>query len=236
MEHLSPDSLASLAVDPEDLLDQTQHQHLAGCDVCRGELDQLRRTATIAWQLRPDELEPPPPTIWSRIVEELKLEKDAAPNAAPPLPRPQRRRIGRDAIVAIAAALILIVGVGAGVFIASRSDDDSASPAAKAELQALPGKQGSGIAELSQTSSGSQLQVRAEGLPKPDGFYETWLINVDGKRLVALGNLPAAGDGSFTVPAGLVEAGYRIVDVSLEPLDGDPAHSQVSIIRGTLPA
>ena len=33
---------------------------------------------------------------------------------------------------------------------------------------------------------------------------------------------------------GLDLAGYPIVDISLEPLDGDPVHSKVSLARGEL--
>ena len=53
-------------------------------------------------------------------------------------------------------------------------------------------------------------------------MHEVWLINVDGKRLVALGFLAAWDKGEFQVPVGLIEKGYRIVDISVEPEDGDP--------------
>ena len=66
------------------------------------------------------------------------------------------------------------------------------------------------------------------------GFHEVWLINVDGKRLVALGFLADWDKGEFQVPAGLIEKGYRIVDISVEPDDGDPTHSGVSLARGEL--
>jgi hypothetical protein len=40
--------------------------------------------------------------------------------------------------------------------------------------------------------------------------------------------------GRFTVPAGVNLTDYPVVDVSLEPLDGNPAHSGTSVLRGTL--
>jgi hypothetical protein len=43
-----------------------------------------------------------------------------------------------------------------------------------------------------------------------------------------------SSSGRFDVPAGLDLSGYPIVDISDEPLDGNPAHSSVSIVRGTL--
>jgi hypothetical protein len=67
------------------------------------------------------------------------------------------------------------------------------------------------------------------------GFYEVWLINADGKRMVCLGVLDPRTGGTFQVPAELTSQGYPIVDVSLEPGDGNPEHSHDSVLRGTLP-
>ena len=76
------------------------------------------------------------------------------------------------------------------------------------------------------------LRVSASELGDEDGFHEVWLINVDGNRMVALGVLAAGDDGEFDVPMGLIDEGYRIVDISVEPDDGDPTHSGVSLARG----
>lgn len=64
------------------------------------------------------------------------------------------------------------------------------------------------------------------------GYQEVWLIAPDLSRLVSLGIL-TADSGTFPLPAGLDLAEFPIVDVSDEPLDGNPAHSSVSIVRGT---
>ena len=65
------------------------------------------------------------------------------------------------------------------------------------------------------------------------GYQEVWLIAPDLTRLVSLGVMTSES-GTFPVPAGLDLAEYPIVDVSDEPVDGNPAHSSVSIVRGTL--
>ncbi|MER7244054.1 anti-sigma factor [Kribbella sp. NPDC000426] len=83
--------------------------------------------------------------------------------------------------------------------------------------------------------AGGQLKVAAAGLNSGQGFYEVWLINVDGKRMVSLGVLDPRTGGTFQIPPNVTAQGYRIVDVSLEPDDGNPEHSHNSIIRGTLP-
>ena len=51
---------------------------------------------------------------------------------------------------------------------------------------------------------------------------------------MSLGPLPVDGMGEFFLPQGLLAAGYRIIDVSQEPADGDPSHSGVSVVRGAL--
>jgi hypothetical protein len=40
--------------------------------------------------------------------------------------------------------------------------------------------------------------------------------------------------GSFTVPDGLPLTVFGTVDVSIEQWDGDPGHSQRSVLRGQL--
>lgn len=78
------------------------------------------------------------------------------------------------------------------------------------------------------------LHVEAAQLDGPDGIREVWLINEDGERMVSLGLLTQGETGDFEFPAGLLDEGYRIVDISYEPGDGDPTHSGESLARGTL--
>ncbi|HEU4758159.1 MAG TPA: anti-sigma factor, partial [Agromyces sp.] len=62
---------------------------------------------------------------------------------------------------------------------------------------------------------------------------EVWLIRTDASGLVSLGLLE--GDsGRFVVPDGIDLGEFTLVDVSAEPVDGDPAHSGDSIVRGEL--
>jgi hypothetical protein len=76
------------------------------------------------------------------------------------------------------------------------------------------------------------LQVEAEGLDAGDGFLEVWVIDPEVTKLVSLG--PSRPDGSYDLPSGLDPEEFPVVDVSVEPLDGDPAHSGDSVLRGTL--
>jgi hypothetical protein len=60
-----------------------------------------------------------------------------------------------------------------------------------------------------------------------------WLINPSVTELVSLG--PLRADGDYDVPPGVDAAEFPIVDISDEPVDGDPSHSGDSVLRGQLP-
>jgi anti-sigma-K factor RskA len=226
VKHLEPELLAHLALHPDEPAEGEAHEHLSGCAQCRAEIEELREVAGLSRSARSDVLTPAPPWIWERITEELDLESEPAP-----LPRISPRRW----MLAAAAAVGLVVGV-LGSWLVVQATEDEAPPVASVQLLPLPGKTGDGSAELLQTPDGAELRIGSQGLPPADGFYEAWLINVDGTRMVSLGVLDARGGGTFRVPADLVAQGYRIVDVSLEPYDGNPVHSRDSVIRGDLPA
>ncbi|GAA5136803.1 hypothetical protein GCM10023320_68540 [Pseudonocardia adelaidensis] len=57
-----------------------------------------------------------------------------------------------------------------------------------------------------------------------------------GTRLHALGALTPQTDGAlrgtFELPVDLPFDQYVTVDVSVEPLNGEPSHSRVSLLRG----
>ena len=138
-------------------------------------------------------------------------------------------------IVAAAAALGLVVGAGATVII-NRND---VQVAASTALSALPGHTGHGTAELLRTPNDPELRVSVDG-PQPadpPSYREVWLINSDGQRMYSLGVLPESGTGTYPLPTLLANGldGFTIVDVSIEPYDGNPAHSRNSQVRGSLP-
>lgn len=149
-------------------------------------------------------------------------------------PVPGRRRKWWP-IVAAAAALGLVVGAGATVII-NRND---VQVAASTALSALPGHTGHGTAELLRTPNDPELRVSVDG-PQPadpPSYREVWLINSDGQRMYSLGVLPESGTGTYPLPTLLANGldGFTIVDVSIEPYDGNPAHSRNSQVRGSLP-
>ncbi len=89
-----------------------------------------------------------------------------------------------------------------------------------------------GLAELVERDGSLELRLSTSGLDAGDGFLEVWVINTEVTQLVSLG--PLRTDGIYELPPGLDPSSFPIVDVSVEPIDGVPAHSGVSVLRGQL--
>ncbi|MEL4319666.1 anti-sigma factor [Leifsonia sp. YIM 134122] len=241
--HLDDGTLALLALGDAEP-DAVQRSHLSSCERCSSELDDLRRTVSIARSSRDVELLAPPPRVWESISAELGLglsspavAPDAAPDAATPAPasvtgrRPRSTGFARWWPVAAAA---LVVGVLAGVAGAVLWPTPSADVIAEAALDPLPTWNASGTARLEESDSGSTRDLVVD-LDAPSGtdLREVWLIDPATNGLVSLGQL-AGASGRFTVPNGIDLEQFSVVDVSDEPADGNPAHSGDSIVRGEL--
>ena len=134
----------------------------------------------------------------------------------------------------IAASLVLLGAGAAGVGIGVATTLAPASIAV-ASLEPFPAHPGAtGHAEVDEARDGSRtLTVALQGDLEGEGVREVWLLREDGADLVSLGAL----DGStttFSVPPDIDLGTFDLVDVSLEPVDGDAAHSGDSIVRGRL--
>ncbi|MDO8338992.1 MAG: anti-sigma factor [Microcella sp.] len=177
------------------------------------------------------------PAVGSRRAD--RAPRTAAPEAAPVASIAEaRERHGRmrrvvAPLVGVAAAAAAIGGLALAW--------DGLRPApepttlASASLDALPAWQGStGAAVVTESADGErivsiELAASAEG----EGVREVWLLTPEVDGLISLGLLEG-GSGTFVIPDGIDLSEYPIVDVSLEPVDGDPAHSGDSIVRGAL--
>jgi anti-sigma-K factor RskA len=70
---------------------------------------------------------------------------------------------------------------------------------------------------------------------RPSGtrdYYEAWLAD-DRGRMVSMGTFRVASI-DIHMPVAVDVTRYALVDVSLEPDDGNPAHSNTSVLRGRL--
>jgi hypothetical protein len=238
MNHADPDQLAGLALDPADVPDDVR-DHAATCPECAGLVAAFtgvrRRTGA-------DALVAPPARIRSQVLAEVRAGDLPEPVSLPVHDEQQSRRGIPLWLAAVAAALALLAGVGLGRWGADGTQAPEAVPppadtgtvVAAATLTALDSDADRGSASAVQSDDTFTIRVSATELGDEPGVREVWLINVDGVRMVSIGLLAAGDDGEFAVPMELIDEGYRIVDISVEPDDGDPTHSGVSLARGEL--
>lgn len=183
--------------------------------------------------------EPPPAGLWEKIAAEAGVDRSepggdpAAPEATEPqVPAsvvPFRRR--RPPLVWMAAAAVVLVVLVGGLVVARTASGPDEVEVAATVLDPLSAT-GSGAARLVETDGALQLHVSTDDLDAGDGFLELWVIDPEVSRLISLG--PLRDDGVYDLPAGFEPTEYPIVDVSVEPFDGDPTHSGDSVLRGTL--
>lgn len=252
MGHIEPDELAVLALEGREP-DAAVRDHLAECAECRAEYEAFARTAALgrggAWG---HDGELPSTSVWAGIHAELGLDPAVAadplagavsPEAQAPArapetggsaPTPPRGGGGWWTFALAAAVVGVLAGVGIGFGIARTASPPPQTVLARAALEPFPGWEASGEALVEEDADGIRSIVVDVDSPLPSGSVrEVWLIRSDASGLVSLGLLDGAS-GRFTVPNGIDLVEYPIVDVSAEPLDGQPAHSGDSIVRGEL--
>ncbi len=205
----------------------------------RAEVERLRATANGLGGLEAEiwRPEPPPALNVDRAAAARELPGPGAAVADTPSgrssdPHRWRARLRRPpAVLALAATLLALVV--AGVLLARVGSDDAASPSTTLALRPLPGVRG----EARLTIAGADAQLRGSGL-RPSGahdYYEAWLADARG-RMISMGSFRVGRDGQVDahMPVAVDVSRYQLVDVSLEPDDGDPAHSQRSVLRARL--
>jgi len=174
----------------------------------------------------------PPAAVWESVVSDLGLSGAAAGDEL----AARRAGAGRRAsllLAAAAAAIGIAVGAAGAVLLSGDDGSPTTQVVAQAELAALPDRTGSGSASVRTSGAERVLEVDVSDLTQGDGFYEVWLLDSEAQRLVSLGLLEGTS-GTFPLPDAVDVAEYPVVDVSIEPTDGDPAHSGDSVVRGTL--
>ena len=244
MEHCTPEQLALAAL--REPLPDDDTAHLEQCAQCRAEVASLQRGVDL---LAVPEFAtsgapvPPPPSVWDSIAaatgvsaaprpERTAVPDPVSPTADPTNVVPFRRRVPSTWLIAVAAAVAGAV-IGAGAVAVLQGDDDGAAVAAAA-LDPLEDADASGSARVVERPDGTRvLEVELQAPDLDDAYYEVWLLTPDVSGLIPVGTTQA-GTAQFEIPAGLDLGQYPVVDVSVEPLDGDPEHSGDSVVRGVL--
>lgn len=257
MEHTDPDALALVALG-EPLTDPAVLEHLAACASCRHEVEALRSTVSVARStVGESALQAPPAQVWHGVRAQLGLSADlepvmpvAVPSAVASSSTPndaaravvaldavRERRAGiRRLVLTVAASAAAAAIVAGGMLVwGAAAPRDAGVLIASAQLDALPAWSGAaGQATVAERPDGERVvRVSLDAEVGEGVVREVWLLteNIDG--LISLGYLTGAS-GEFVVPASVDLTEFSVVDVSAEPLDGDPTHSGDSIARGAL--
>lgn len=240
MIHVDDELVAGFALGEPDLLEPDDQDHLLTCPACSARLRELQELVELGRSGRPGPLRPPSSGVLAAIQAELATDATAGASTAPvvtsaPTLLADRRRRGavggRGARRLLAAAAVLAVAAGGAVWYQASTAE---VVVASTTLAPLPDKSGGGTARLTERDGDLRLAIEVTRPPAGDAFEELWLLNTDGQRMISLGVVPATGRASYPVPADVRDLNYTVVDISLEPFDGDAAHSQNSLLRGTL--
>jgi hypothetical protein len=241
VQHCAPEQLALAALgEPLPADDAT---HLASCPACTAEVASLRRAVdAVAVPQFAASSEPvaPPPHVWAAIASATGVSaRPAALQSGDEAPStegvvvPFRTR--RRPLLLVAASVVIGAVVGAGAVAVLRGGDGQDLRALEAAaLEPLAGNEASGTAEVVVRPDGSRaLELRLDAPAAAGGYYEVWLAEPSITEMLPVG-IARSGTQTFELPDDLDLGEFTVVDVSLEPLDGDPAHSSVSVARGQL--
>jgi Anti-sigma-K factor rskA, C-terminal len=207
-----------------------------------GDSEELADIEALLRELDPNDLDlmEPPADVWASISTAVAAESTA------PVVSLDERRNRRRSFLSVAAAAVAVVGLG-GVALVSMQDDGDDDVVATAVLEFDPvsfdplGNGTSAEVSLVDDDAGPAIVVDEASLPDDigtDADLEFWLIAADETGavvdLVSLGEYEPGTDAPLVVPDGYDPSVYSVVDISIEPRDGDPTHSGRSILRGQL--
>ncbi len=194
--------------------------------------------------------EAPPAHIWDAIasgvadprslednddtVIDLTRQRTDRQRRSAPATKPARAGSSRSPLLLVAAAIIALVVIGGAVVAGiTGTGEDNVVFAGEISNSEMPEPfDGTATATLEIDDDPALVIDFDQELPT-DEPVELWLISADGSDIVSLG-LVEAGDTEWEWPAELTPADYPLVDLSIEPDDGDPTHSGRSILRGEL--
>jgi hypothetical protein len=140
---------------------------------------------------------------------------------------PRQDVAARGQLLAVFAGFAAVVALAAPG--CSEDEPGHGSVRGVALRAVTPDMRARGQARIVGRGQDARLELRVRGLPVADETYEVWLFN---SALDTVG-LARVARGSFAIRTRLPkDAGrWRYLDVSREPLDGNPNHSGASLLR-----
>jgi len=248
-DHDRPDLLGLLTGELDRDETVAAARHLETCQDCTRELVELtvahaalrssvRVDRILGEQPEPSGAEPPADLRDAEPLPPLPAEPEETAAAIPEgsVERARRGAPGRGWWRWAAAAVVasILVTTAAVAMVARRGTPTS--PVVSAPLHAVggPARASGSVAVFAQGSTRT-LRVAARQLPAPAAhdFYEVWLLDPATQKMLAMGVLSPTGRGQYSVSADIM-GGYSAVDISLQANDGNPAHSDTSVLRAFL--
>lgn len=184
------------------------------------------------------ELTAPPADVWVGI--EAAIQDDSGAEVVPITAR--RSRFNTTFLGAVAAVALIAVGA---VVVSSIGGGDEVL--ATAELAFDPdgfdplGAEAAATARLVESDDGFDIELEETAFPSDLGEpadLELWLIETDSDgNITDIASVALVdGPGTYEIPGSIDVTSHRIVDISIEPRNGDATHSSRSILRGSLDA
>jgi anti-sigma factor RsiW len=174
-------------------------EHLAGCDLCGRELDELSGVVPVLAELREDGIgipEPPGDVLLDRLLRQVSGERRAR----------RRRRL-----VAVAAAAVLVVG-GPTIAVLATDNGGGSSPAASAlpserHSASNPATGVSAVVGVTDRAWGTAVDLRVSGVRGPLHCHLDAVGHGDARETVANWSVPQAGYGTDAQPEPLTVTG-----------------------------
>lgn len=165
-------------------------------------------------------------------VIDLADQRTTRAATPPEIDLTNKSRFSPRILLAVAAALIAVVVVGS-LAVAGLNSEPNLVYAAEISNADLPEAFDGTASVTLEVDDNPQIEISFDAPVPTDEPVELWLLSADGTDIVSVG-LVEAGETSWDWPEGLAPDDYPIVDLSIEPNDGDPTHSGRSILRGVL--
>ncbi|WP_202233366.1 anti-sigma factor family protein [Actinacidiphila reveromycinica] len=174
-------------------------EHLAGCDACGRELDELSGVVPVLAELREDGVglpEPPGDALLDRLLRRVADERRAR----------RRRRL-----TAVAVAAVLVVG-GPTIAVVATHGDGGGSSTADARPGARdtarnPATGVSAVVALTDKAWGTAVNLRLTGVYGPDHCHLDAVGRDDSRETVATWAVPRSGYGTGRHPKPLSVSG-----------------------------
>jgi hypothetical protein len=192
-------------------------RHLYECDDCRRELIDhvaagvaLRHLAMVETTL--PAVRPMTRDHDAEDLPQLQIPTQATPAHPMSESAADRRGVGRRVWALVAAVALLVGGLGWWA-----------------------GQARSGAVTMHSSPGTAQMDIDLVGLPPTDTrhYYYAWLLDPTSNKMLPLGVVTAGHTSTFSLDPRLAGR-YTTVDISLQADNGDPTHSQESLLRGSI--